>query len=118
MDEEEVSQVAEARRELTKFKVTVADPGFKWLFDQAQEDVQRILNTITTTPREEITQDIVYSWVFQLGEIAAIRRHFDKPELIVLTRAADIELFMEAQREEDVRTDTGDGKSEPGDASP
>lgn len=118
MDEEELSPVAEARRELSKFKGLIKNPGFEWLFEQAQEDVQRILNAIVTTPREEISQDVIVSWAFQLGEIAAIQRHFNKPELIVATRAAEVELFMEEQREEDDRKDTGDGKSEPGDTSP
>ena len=120
MDEEDQqpSQVAEARAELSKFKALIENPGFKWLFDQAQDDVQRILNGLVAIPREEITIDKVCSWVFQLGEIAAIQRHLDKPRLIIELRAAEIEQFMEEQRKEDDRHDTGDGKTEPGDTSP
>jgi hypothetical protein len=94
------------------------NPGWNWLASAAQHDVDSILQGLVTTPREEIGIDKVLSWVFQLGEIAGIKKHFDKPQLALATAEEAVAQLMEEERLEDERRDTGDGIRDPGDLAP
>lgn len=98
---EEPTPLQEAREELSKFNGLMKNPGWVWLFDQAQEDVQRILNTIATFPRQEITQDTIASWTFQLGEIAGILKHFEKPKFAAAAAQEHYDQLMEQIKDEE-----------------
>jgi len=113
---EEPTPLQEAREAVSRFKTLLDDSGWQWLFTQAQADVQGILNGIVSTPRAEITQDTVYSWVFQLGEMAGILKHFDKPQHVLNAAQEEYDQLKDKLRKDDDERESGN--REPGDTSP
>lgn len=97
MQEEQQDPLVEAQEELSKVRSLTEARGWPWFSGIAQIRVQNILDGMCQVQPAEITLDTVLSWVFQMGEIAALKRQIDLPLVQQKVLKEEIEELMKSE---------------------